>query len=67
MYLKFVLNAYFMYIGVFACTFVHHVHVWCLWGLEEGIRCRGLELQVVVIHHVGSGNQSDLWESSQCS
>lgn len=50
MYLKFVLNVYFMYIGVFACMFVHHVHVWCLWGLGEGIRCRELELQVVVIH-----------------
>lgn len=33
----------------------HHMHVWCLWTLEVGVGSLGLELEVAVSQHVGSG------------
>lgn len=39
-----------------ACTYIHHMYAWCLWKLEEGIGPVGLEVLVVVSHHVGPGH-----------
>jgi hypothetical protein len=36
-----------------------HMHCMCAWGPqkpEKAIRVSGLELQMVVSHHVGAGN-----------
>lgn len=48
-----------------ACTPVHSVCAWCLWGPD---RPWELELWVVVNCHVGAGNQTwVLWKRNLCS
>lgn len=36
----------------------HRMHVWCLWRLEVGVGSLGMELEVAVSQHVGSGKWS---------
>jgi hypothetical protein len=44
---------------------MHDVYACCLQPEEDPL---GLELQMVVSHHVVAGNWTqDLWKSSQCS
>lgn len=51
---------------VLMCSCVHHVHVGAF--RDKALDPLGLELQVVVSHHVYAGNQSwDLCKNSQCS
>jgi hypothetical protein len=46
---------------------VHHSQVWRLWKSERVLDHPGLHLQVVVSHHVGSGNQTQVFcRSSAC-
>lgn len=45
---------------------VYHSGAWCPQRSEEDLRCLELELQMVVNHNEGAGNQPwDLWYSSQ--
>lgn len=49
------------------CLYVYHLlHTWCLKGSEEDIRSFvGLELEVVVSHHIGARNGSGPLEEQQ--
>lgn len=55
--------------GVFpVCMSGHHLCVWCSQRLEEALDSPELELQTVVSHRVGDGDQTlGLWKSSHCS
>lgn len=41
------------------CVFVHHVHAWCLWRSEEGVRFLKLKLEALS-HHVGARTQNQV-------
>lgn len=46
-----------MYMGVLpAFISVYHICAWYLELSEEGIRSLGMELQMIVNHHIGVGN-----------
>ena len=48
--------------------FVYRVLAWYPQRPEEAIGSFKAELQMVVSHHVGAGNQTSVpWKSSQCS
>ena len=38
------------------CMYAYHVHAWCFWRSEENVRFLELKLQIVVSHHMSSGN-----------
>lgn len=42
----------------------HCAHAWYLWRSEEGVGSFGLQLEIVVNHHIGAGdlNQAPLQE-----
>ena len=45
---------YFMCMSILpACMHVHHVHVCCPQGSEEGLDSLNMELQMALSHHVG--------------
>ena len=51
-----------------ACTYVYHVHAWCLLTSKEGILYPGARVQTVVSYHVAVENSTQvLCKSSQCS
>lgn len=58
--IDFLYYLYFLYVDVLACMYVCVPHI--------RLVTQGLELQMILIFHVGSGNwTSVLWKSSQCS
>jgi hypothetical protein len=63
----------FIYIYIYECFAFMYVCVSCVWLVPMAVR-RGhrnpleLELEMIVSHHVGAGNQIQvLWKSSQCA
>lgn len=40
-----------------ACMYMHYMRVWWPWGQEKALGALELEFQMVMNHHVGTGNQ----------
>lgn len=36
--------------------YMYHIHAWCLWKPEVGIKSPELESQIVIATYVGAGN-----------
>jgi hypothetical protein len=61
---------YLMGVGVLPAVImsVHHIHSWWQWRPERTSEPLVLELQTIMSHHVGIGNQTQvLWNIIQCS
>lgn len=55
---------YFILFSVYECVFVYHMHVQFLWKSKEGVDPMELELGVIVSHHVGTGNFTQVKSTS---
>lgn len=51
---------------LFACIYVHHIHVEWPQRLEVGVRSLELELCMIENHHVGVGNWNRVFCDSKC-
>lgn len=60
---------YFIYMSFLTtCIYVHHVHTWCPWRPEDGIRSLNLAAASLVNHDVWTRNKTwNICKSSQCS
>lgn len=63
------IHFYLMQMGVLpSCMDVHHIHAEPMEARTKSVSDPlELELQMVVSNHVGAGNQTQIWERSECS